>query len=86
MHTLHAITPGVVAARGEAMITYGNRSRRNYTRMELAIERLGSSTRWSIRARRLNVTRRLGIESSEAERSLEAGYSTCRSVSVDTCI
>jgi len=31
----------------------------------------------------LNATRRLGIESLEAERSPKARYSTCRSVSVE---
>ena len=34
-------------------------------------------TRRSMKARRLNATRRLGIESLEAERSPKAWYSTC---------
>jgi len=38
-HIVNIITPGVVTARGEATITYNNRSRRNYTQTKLAIER-----------------------------------------------
>jgi len=61
------------------------RTRCNYARAELAGKRctLDSPTRRSMRARRLNTTQRLGIESSEAERRLKAGYSTCKSVNVE---
>ena len=55
------------------------RTQYNYTRAELAEKRyaLDLPTRKNMRARRLNATRRLGIESTEAERSPKAGYSTC---------
>jgi len=43
---------------------------------------LDSPTRRSMRDRRLNTTRKLGIKSLEAEHSPKAGYSTCRSVSI----
>jgi len=82
---LEAITLGVVTARDDATITYSYRSRCNYTQAGLVGKPcvLYSPTRQSKRARRLNTTRRLGIEISEPESSSKAGYSTCKSVSVE---
>jgi len=67
-HSANRYHAQCVTAHDEATITYNNRSRRNYTRTELAIEHwaLGSLTRRSKRARRLKATRKLGIESPEA--------------------
>jgi len=58
---------GYTLSVDDATITYSYRSRRNYTRVELARKFcvLDSPTRRSMRARRLNATRRLGIESPE---------------------
>jgi len=78
-----AITFDIGTVRDDATIMYSYRSRRNYARAELARKRraLDSPTRRSMRAWRLNATRRLGIESPEAERNLMLGIVHARDVS-----
>jgi len=75
---LEAITFGVVITCDDAIIMYNYRSRCNYTRAELPRKRytLDSTVKRSMRARRLNATQRLGVESPEAKRSPKSRYST----------
>jgi len=61
---LNAIMPCVVIVHGEAMITYSNCSRHNYTRTELAV--LAQSARLAYHEEH---------EILEAERIPEVGYS-----------
>jgi len=76
---LEAITLSIVTALDGATIMHNYHSQYNCTRAELAGKRcaLDSPIRQSMRAQRLNATRRLGIESPEA------GYNTCKCVSVE---
>jgi len=66
----------VVTARDNATITYNYRSWRNYTRAKLAGKcyALDSLTRQSMRVQSLNTSRRLGIETPNAERNQKVRY------------